>query len=277
MSLILLGLVQGLSEFFPISSSGHLVILKYFLKVDLPGAAFEAFLHFGTILAVIVLFNGEIKKIILSFFGSIRALFQGKKINHIFLNDPFSKFAWLLIISTIPAAIIGYSLNDYFESLFDKPVITSLMLFVTGCIIWVGNKYYKGGNRNVQNMTGMDALFIGFAQAIAIIPGISRSGMTVLAGLSKKFSRDFAAKYSFILSVPIILGATIFKIKEIIFLDVQISMMLLSGITAFISSYGAMRIFLAILKKDKMYYFSYYLWIISAVTFYLIFTTERAM
>ncbi|MCK5767328.1 MAG: undecaprenyl-diphosphate phosphatase [Candidatus Atribacteria bacterium] len=275
MSLILLGLIQGLSEFFPISSSGHLVIAKYLLKIDLPGAAFEAFLHFGTILAVIVLFNHEIKEIIFSFMGSIRAMSQGKKIKNIFKEDPFSKFAWFLIISTIPAAIIGFCFSDYFESLFDKPVITSLMLSVTGTIIWIGSRLYKGGDKNISDINGMDAIFIGFAQTIAIIPGISRSGMTVLAGLSKGFSRDFAARYSFILSVPIILGATLFKIKEIIFLDINFSMMLLSGIAAFVSSYGAMKIFLGILKRDKMYYFSYYLWIISALTFYLTFTTER--
>ena len=275
MSLILLGLIQGLSEFFPISSSGHLVIAKYLLKIDLPGAAFEAFLHFGTILAVIVLFNHEIKEIIFSFMGSLRAMSQGKKIKNIFKDDPFSKFAWFLIISTIPAAIIGFCFSDYFEALFDKPVITSLMLSVTGAIIWIGSRLYKGGNKNISDINGMDAIFVGFAQTIAIIPGISRSGMTVLAGLSKGFSRDFAARYSFILSVPIILGATLFKIKEIIFLDINFFMMLLSGIAAFVSSYGAMKIFLGILKRDKMYYFSYYLWIISALTFYLTFTTER--
>ena len=275
MSLILLGLIQGLSEFFPISSSGHLVIAKYLLKIDLPGAAFEAFLHFGTILAVIVLFNHEIKEIIFSFMGSMRAMSQGKKIKNIFKDDPFSKFAWFLIISTIPAAIIGFCFSDYFEALFDKPVITSLMLSVTGTIIWIGSRLYKGGNKNISDINGMDAIFVGFAQTIAIIPGISRSGMTVLAGLSKGFSRDFAARYSFILSVPIILGATLFKIKEIIFLDINFFMMLLSGIAAFVSSYGAMKIFLSILKRGKMYYFSYYLWIISALTFYLTFTTER--
>ena len=275
MSLILLGLIQGLSEFFPISSSGHLVISKYLLKIDLPGAAFEAFLHFGTILAVIVLFNHEIKEIIFSFMASMRAMSQGKKIKNIFKDDPFSKFAWFLIISTIPAAIIGFCFSDYFEALFDKPVITSLMLSVTGAIIWIGSRLYKGGDKNISDINGMDAIFVGFAQTIAIIPGISRSGMTVLAGLSKGFSRDFAARYSFILSVPIILGATIFKAKEIIFLDIKFSMMLLSGIAAFVSSYGAMKIFLGILKRGKMYYFSYYLWIISALTFYFTYTTER--
>lgn len=276
MSFILLGLVQGLSEFFPISSSGHLVILKNLLKVELPGATFEAYLHFATILAVIYLFNQEIKKLIISFLKSFGALLQGRRIKSIFQDDPFAKYAWFLIISTIPAAVIGLTLNNYFETLFDKPIITSLMLFVTGTILWFGSRVYKGGNKTIQNAKGSDALFVGLAQTVAIVPGISRSGMTVLACLSKGFDKDFAARYSFILSIPIILGATIFKIKDIFFLNVPIYIMLISGIAAFISSYGAMRIFIGILKKGKIYYFSYYLWIISAVTFYLTFLMKRS-
>jgi len=275
MSYIFLGAVQGLSEFFPISSSGHLVILKYLLAIHLPGAAFEAFLHFGTILAVIVLFREEIIKLIVAFSGSIKSMFQGKKIKTIFMEDPFSKFAWFLIISTIPAGIIGYAFNEYFESLFEKPLMTTLMLSVTGVVIWIGNRTYTSGKKNISDINIFNALFVGIAQSVAIIPGISRSGMTVLAGMSQGFERDFAARYSFILSVPIILGATVFKAKEIIFINIQFSTLILSGITAFIFSYGAMKLFIRILKKGKMYYFSYYLWIISAITFYLTMTSER--
>jgi len=268
MALILLGLVQGLSEFFPISSSGHLVILKTLLGVNLPGSAFEAFLHFATILAVIFLFFKEIKEIFLSFFVSLKELSRGKRMKNIFKDHPYAKFAWFLMISTVPGAIIGYTLNDFFEALFEKPITTSIMLSVTGLIIWLGNRRYKGGNKYIERINGLDALFIGFAQSIAIIPGISRSGMTVLACLKKDFEREFAAKYSFILSVPIILGATVFKVKEIFFLDIPFYLMVLSGITAFVSSYGAMRVFIGILKKDKIVYFSYYLWLVSAVTFF---------
>lgn len=275
MLLILLGLVQGLTEFFPISSSGHLVILEHFLDINLPGAAFEAFLHFGTVLAVIILFKNDIKKILLSFLYSFKELSHGEKLDKIFKNNPFSKLSWFLIISSIPAAIIGFSLNNYFEALFDEPIITSFMLSVTGVIIWLGNKIYKGGNKNIVKIDYKDAMIIGLAQAFAIIPGISRSGMTVVAGLSRKMTREFSAKYSFILSVPIILGATAFKLKEIIFLDINFFILLLSGIAATLSSYGAMKIFFGILKKGRMYYFSYYLWFISALTIYITLFTGR--
>ncbi|MBU4227372.1 undecaprenyl-diphosphate phosphatase [bacterium] len=269
MSLILLGIMQGLTEFFPVSSSGHLVIAKYFLKLHLPGAAFEAFLHFGTVVAVIVLFRKEIKELVISFFDSIYKLSHGENISNIFKNNSSSKYAWFLVISTMPAAIIGYTFSSYFEILFGKPIIASFMLTVTGVLLWLGNKYYTGGNKNISEITYKDAIFIGVAQAVAIIPGISRSGLTVIAGLSRNLDREFAARYSFILSVPIILGASMFKMRELSSLNIDLSILILSGLVAAISSYGAMKIFIGLLKNRKIYLFSYYLWIISGLTIWI--------
>jgi len=266
MSLILLGIIQGLTEFFPVSSSGHLVIAKYFLQLKLPGAAFEAFLHFGTVVAVIVLFRKEIKELVISFFNSIYKLSQGENILNIFKNNSSSKLAWFLVISTIPAAIIGYTFSSYFEILFSKPIIASFMLTITGALLWFGNKNYLGGNKNISEITYKDAIIIGLAQAVAIFPGISRSGLTVIAGLSRSLDREFAAKYSFILSVPIILGASMFKMRELSYLNIDLSILILSGLVAAISSYGAMKIFIRLLKNRKIYFFSYYLWILSGLT-----------
>jgi len=269
MSLILLGLIQGLTEFFPVSSSGHLVIAKYFLKLNLPGAAFEAFLHFGTIVAVIVLFRKDIRELVISFFDSIYKLSRGENILNIFKNNSSSKLAWYLAISTIPAAIFGYTFSSYFEILFSKPIIAAFMLTITGALLWFGNKKFVGGSKNVLEITCKDAIIIGIAQALAIFPGISRSGLTVIAGLSRNLDREFAAKYSFILSVPIILGASIFKMREISSLNIDLSILILSGLMAAISSYGAMKIFVALLKNRKIYFFSYYLWIISGLTIWI--------
>ncbi|HEC92977.1 MAG TPA: undecaprenyl-diphosphate phosphatase, partial [Candidatus Atribacteria bacterium] len=149
MELILLGLIQGITEFLPVSSSGHLVIAKYFLKLNLPGAAFEAFLHFGTVLAVIILFKKEIKELFTSLLQSIYKLFKGEKLSSTLEKDLNSKFAWFLIISSVPAAIIGYSFSSYLEILFNKTLITSLMLFITGILLWFGNKNYTEGNKNI--------------------------------------------------------------------------------------------------------------------------------
>lgn len=275
MSLVLLGLIQGLTEFFPVSSSGHLVIAKHFLQLHLPGVAFEAFLHFGTVLAVIVLFRNEIKELVISFFDSIHKLFQGENILNIFKNNSSSKLAWFLVISTIPAAIIGYTFSSYFEMLFSKPMIASFMLAITGVLLWFGNKNYAGGNKNISEITCKDAIFIGLAQAFAIIPGISRSGITVIAGLSRNLDREFAAKYSFILSIPIILGASMYKIKDLSSLNINLFILILSGLVAAISSYGAMKIFIGLLKNRKIYFFSYYLWILSVSTIIIFLTRGR--
>jgi undecaprenyl-diphosphatase len=269
MSLVLLGLIQGLTEFFPVSSSGHLVIAKYFLKLNLPGAAFEAFLHFGTVVAVIILFKKDIKELVISFFDSIYKLSRGENILNILKNNSSSKFAWFLAISTIPAAIIGYTFSSYFEILFSKPMIASLMLTVTGALLWFGNKKFAEGDKNISEITCKDAVFIGLAQAVAIIPGISRSGLTVIAGMSRNLDREFAAKYSFILSVPLILGASMFKMRELSFLNIDLSILILSGLVAAISSYGAMKIFIGLLKNRKIFFFSYYLWIISGLTIWI--------
>lgn len=266
MLVILLGLIQGLTEFFPVSSSGHLVIAEYFLKINLPGVAFEAFVHFGTVLAAIFLFRREIKKLILSFFDSIYEILQRKKLSNIFKNNPFSKFAWYLIISSVPAAIIGYTFNSFFEMCFNKPLIVSFMLIITGIIICYGDKNFINGSKNISEITYKDAIFIGLAQAIAIIPGISRSGLTVFAGLRNNLDREFAAKYSFILSIPIILGATIFKAGELSSLNINLFILILSGLVAAVSSYAAMKVFIRLLKNKKIYFFSYYLWILSTLT-----------
>ena len=140
------------------------------------------------------------------------------------------------------------------------------MLFVTGILLWFGNKNYTEGNKNILEISCKDAIFIGLAQATAIIPGISRSGLTVLAGLQRNLDREFAAKYSFILSVPIILGATIFKIGKLSALNIKLSNLLLSGFIALISGYLAMKLFMRLLKSRKIYFFSYYLWILSIST-----------
>jgi undecaprenyl-diphosphatase len=269
MSLVLLGIIQGLTEFFPVSSSGHLVIAKYFLKLNLPGAAFEAFLHFGTVVAVIVLFRKDIKELVISFFDSIYKLSHGENILTIFKNNLSSKLAWFLVISTIPAAIIGYTFSSYFEILFSKPIIASLMLTITGALLWFGNKKFIGGDKNISETTYKDAIIIGVAQAVAIIPGISRSGLTVITGMSRNLDREFAAKYSFILSVPIILGASMFKIRELSSLNIDLSILILSGLVAAISSYGAMKIFIGLLKNRKIFFFSYYLWIMSGLTIWV--------
>jgi len=270
MSLILLGLIQGLTEFLPVSSSGHLVLAKYFLNLPLPGASFESFLHLASVLAVIIMFKEEIMKLLKSFFSSIQQLFIGEKFSIILMKDRYSKLAWFLIISTIPTALIGYNLEKYIELLFDNILVIPLMLFITGTLLRFSDKHYRKGNKNISNINVRDALFIGLAQAVAIIPGISRSGLTVMAGMQRGLEREFAAKYSFMLSIPIILGAAFFKFEDLGSLNLDFNCLILPGIVTFTSSYWAMRIFIRLLVNQKVSFLSCYLWVLALFTFPLI-------
>ena len=265
MHYVILGLIQGLTEFLPVSSSGHLVITQYLLGLQIPGVAFETFVHFGTLLAVIFLFRNDIKKIFFAFCKSLNKIYNPKKYLYYIRDDLQCKFAWLLVISTMPGALIGYYFNTSFEKLFGNPIVTSLMLILTGFCLFLTDKYLIQGSKKIKEINGIDAIFIGFAQALAIIPGISRSGFTIMMALSRNIDREFAAKYSFILSVPIIIGASIFKVKEIFRLNIDINFLLISGITAFLSGYWAMLFFVTMLTKYRLRLFSYYLWIVGIV------------
>ncbi len=262
---VILGLIQGLTEFLPVSSSGHLVISQYLLGVKIPGTAFEIFVHFGTSLAVIFLFRNEIKKIISSFLQSIEKLFDRQSFINYFRKDNHCKLSWLLIISTIPGAFMGYFFQDTIERMFDSPLFTSFMLIITGLCLFLTDKYFIRGHRTIKEINLIDAIFIGLAQTFAIIPGISRSGFTIMMGLGRRLDRSFAAQYSFLLSIPIILGTSIYKIRAIFQLDINIFILLVSGCAALISGYFAMLFLTNILVKFKLRFFSYYLWIVAMV------------
>lgn len=272
MHYVILGLIQGLTEFLPVSSSGHLVIVQYFLNLEIPGVAFETFVHFGTLLAVVLLFRHDIKTIIISFCKSLNKLYNREIFLEYIRKNPQTKFGWLLLISTIPGALIGYYFNSMFEKLFGNPAITSLMLIITGVCLFFTDKYLTKGNKSIKEITITDAIYIGFAQAFAIIPGISRSGFTIMMALGRNLEREFAAKYSFILSIPIIIGATIFEIEEIFNLKISFELLFFSGLTAFLSGYWAMLFFIKMLVKFKLRIFSYYLWIVGITVLFIYLT-----
>lgn len=268
---VILGVVQGLTEFLPISSSAHLIISQNFLGIEIPGVAFEIFVHLSTSLAVIYLFRKEIKKIISSFIISIL------KLNHLpsFLSfvkeDNDSKFAWLLLVSTMPGALVGYLLQDIIEQMFNNSLFIALMLMTTGICLFFTDKFFTQGTKTIKEINWADAILIGLAQAFAIFPGISRSGFTIMMGLARRLEREFTAQYSFILSIPIIIGASIYKIKEIFQLNMNINICIIfiSGLAAFLFGCLAMRFFIRMLVNFKLRFFSYYLWILAIIVIFL--------
>ena len=248
---IILGIVQGLTEFLPVSSSGHLVLAAEFLNFHEEGVAFEVFVHLGTLLSVLVVFR---KKIIQMLIAPYQIWVKENK------NEDYveaSKWTLFIFIGTIPAAVIGLIFKDEIEGIFSSFELVLAMLFVTGTMM-IGSRFIQNQNKDV---TGIKSVFIGFAQAFAILPGISRSGSTIVTGMLLGIDRSKAAEFSFLLSVPVILGATILKIKDL--LDSQISsneiaMLLIGMVSAFVSGYLAIIWLLDIVKKGKLEWFGLY-------------------
>ena len=207
---IVLGLIQGLTEFFPVSSSGHLVIFPYFFKWEAASIIFAVTLHFATLIALITVLYKDIWLIIKNFFAGIFI----KK----YRKDPNFKLAVYIIISSIPAAAAGYLFNDYVESLFSNPVYAACFLLITAVILvlfeYIGRKNAEKNaarNEDLKKINWLIALFIGIGQAVAILPGISRSGTTISSARIFGIKREEAVRFSFLISIPVILGSFVFE------------------------------------------------------------------
>lgn len=241
---ILLGLVQGLAEFLPISSSGHLVIFEYILGADQASIIFEVFLHFATLLAILIYFKKDILSIKL-------------------------QEAKLIMISTIPAAIIGILFKDQLEAIFGSILIVSLLLIVTGILNLITDRKLvklKGLAKLKQVITTKEigikeALIIGFFQAFAILPGISRSGSTVASGILQNVDRVKAFRFSFLMVIPVILGASILQLIEAINIGVSnfdLINLFVGGLTAFLSGFMSLKVFEYVIKRARLEIFGYY-------------------
>jgi undecaprenyl-diphosphatase len=259
---LLLGIVQGATEFIPVSSSAHLVLVPYLLnwKVDPQVAfAYDVLVHWGTLIAVIIYFRQDLWNYLKS---ALQGISAGKPI-----QNTNSKLAWLLVVGTIPAAIIGYLFADFFEQMFSRPLPASLFLFGTALILTWSEKQSKPG-RTLENMNFWDALTIGLAQAVAIFPGISRSGATISAGLFRGIDKVAAARFSFLLSVPIIFGAGFLPLKELLkmhLLQENLPVLAMGFFSALVSGYLCIDFLLKFLQKRKLYVFAGYCVIFSAV------------
>jgi undecaprenyl-diphosphatase len=253
---IILGLAQGLTEFLPVSSSGHLVLLESLLKVPLTDdITFEVFVHFGTLLSVLVVFRDEIQRIIVAFALGISPFNIGKKF---YRENEYFRLGAGLLLGTIPAAVIGLLFEDDVAQVFADPKLVSVMLVITGLILFLTrlSKPHRG-----KRIGARSAFLIGCAQAIAIIPGISRSGSTISAALFLNHPPALAARFSFLLSVPVIAGATLLKTVHLVRngLDgIHLIPLIVGTLMAFLSGYVAIKVLLAIIQRGKLSSFSFY-------------------
>lgn len=257
---ILLGIIQGLTEFLPISSSGHLVLAEHFLKFQQPNIVFKVILHLGSLFAVLIYFRKEIISILKSLI-----YFRLKDIE----NRNNRKVALYIAITTLVTGVIGFFFKDFLEKTFNMIYIPSVLLLVTGLILMLSDKIEAKQNNSYQ-LGVKNSIFIGLVQTFAILPGISRSGTTIAAGIFSGLKREAAARYSFLISIPAILGANLLKIPEIVNLQSDLIINYLAGsISAFISGYIVIALLIRMVKKQKLKYFSYYCWLIGISTIIL--------
>jgi undecaprenyl-diphosphatase len=208
---IVLGLVQGLTEFLPISSSGHLILIPWLFNwhflLDNPGLnkTFDVALHLGTFVAVLLYFWREVGRLIAAWVRSI---------SRRSLADPEAKLAWLLLVSTIPAGIVGVALESFIEDRLGKPWIIAIAMIVFALFMYAVDHIARL-DRDIESVSWLGALLIGCAQALALCPGVSRSGVTMMAGLLLRLDRESAARYSFLLTIPVIGGAALYKALEV--------------------------------------------------------------
>ncbi len=254
---IILGLVQGLTEFLPISSSGHLVIGQHLLNFEGPNLTFDIVLHMGSLLAVLVYFRRDIQKVMRS------ALGKG--------DASWNKVAWLILWGTIPTGLIGFFFKEPLEGLFESVRVVAIMLFVTGLLLFASDRIRKT-DRPLFGIRVLDALLIGVVQGLSIIPGISRSGSTIATGLFLKIDGNAAARFSFLLSIPAILGAVALEGKNILGHAVNGSgVEFLSGfVAAAISGWLAIKILMEVLKRKRLWIFAIYCWLVAGWTFFFI-------
>ncbi len=244
---IILGLIQGITEPLPISSSGHLEILQEFMKLDNSDLTYEVFLNFGSLIAIVILYRKLLKKIFSNTFKYVKT----KEVQY--KND--FKYFYLIFFASIPAALIGFLFEDLIEKYFTNSFTTGAMLLVTALFLFLIRNF--NGERGIEDMKISDALTIGLAQSVALLPGISRSGSTIVGSMFKNLKREVAFDFSFLMYIPISLGVFASKVDEISF-DSNGLKMILGTIIATVVTFFATKWFKNLVVNGKIVYFSYY-------------------
>ncbi|MCR5145679.1 MAG: undecaprenyl-diphosphate phosphatase [Lachnospiraceae bacterium] len=270
---IIMGLIQGLTEFLPVSSSGHLALFKILFGIESEtGLFFDILLHVGTLCAIFIAFYKDIFAmlrqgfalvfdVICNFFIFIINIFsKDKKCYRKVINNSYRKFVLLVLVSTIPTAIIGLLFDDYIEQASTILIVPAVCLIVTGILLFISDKITNTYKTPKTTSTG-NALFIGICQGFATLPGLSRSGTTITACLACGFNRKYAVKYSFIMSIPAILGAAILEIKDVAISEIptnEIINYLVGMVVAAVVGFICIKAMLLIVRKQKFKFFSIY-------------------
>lgn len=256
-SVLLLGLLQGVTEFLPVSSSGHLVLAQSFISgFSQPGSLLDVALHLGTLGSVCAYFRRDIVLLATSCFSTEHPQAITSR-----------RFLWLLVVGSVPTMLIGLTFNDQFEALFSNPQVAGLALLVTGTLLFVTDRI-SGQGRALAEMQVRDAVLIGIAQGCAIVPGISRTGTTITAGVLLGLERDLLVRYSFLLSVPVIGGAFLLQLLlhwEEVVSKVDVLAYALGTLVAAGVGYATIPLLIRMTRSQRLSPFAYYCWAIGGV------------
>ena len=265
---VIMGLVQGIAEFLPISSSGHLAIAGELLgaTTDIP-EFFDVLLHLGTLIAVFAFYWSDILDMIREFIAGVQDLAHYKTPVPV---PPARRLILLLIVATLPLVLV-LPIKDYIERMNSNMFFVALALIMTGCLLFLSDRVRKG-RKNERTASLVDALLIGLAQAVATCPGISRSGTTITAGCIVGLDRRFAVRFSFLMSIPAVLGANLLSLLDVMETGVnwpEVPVYLLGVAVAAVSGYACLRLLKLIAEKGRFGWFAYYCWGIGLVTMLL--------
>lgn len=279
---IVMGLVQGLAEFLPVSSSGHLAIFKYILGIDLEaggGLVFDVMLHFGTLVAIFIAFWKDIKKLVIEGFAILGAwftngarfvtnLFQKEKKEYVkVVTSAYRKFVLLVIVSTIPTGIMGILFKDLIEKASATLIVPGLCLILTSILLTLAD-HAEEGHKRPNQISYKEAGLVGIAQGFATLPGLSRSGTTITACLRLGFDKNFAVKYSFIMSIPAVLGACVLELKDFSMAGLETAVLvnyIIGTIVAAVVGYICIKTMLVVVRGKKFKGFAYYCLVAGAV------------
>jgi undecaprenyl-diphosphatase len=263
---ILLGTVQGLTEFLPVSSSGHLVLLQSLFGMEEPDLFFDVSVHVGTLVAVCLFFWTDLRRIGGTLFSTSTWQYGDRRQR--WKQMPEMRLLGLICVGSIPTVLLGLVFRPLAATLFASVRIVGVMLFITGILLWFTRGVQKKG-RGTAELTVWDGLCVGLMQGLAILPGISRSGSTIAVGLFKGLDRETAARYSFLLSIPAIVGAMALQLAETQLKGIPLGPTLLGTCAAAAVGYGALKTLIGLVKKGELYLFSFYCWLLGGVALWV--------
>ena len=260
---LFLGFIQGITEFLPVSSSGHLVIFQNIFGLKEPNLFFDVALHFGTLLAVLIVLKKEVFSLLKGLLSFSVHIFKGRKNELVEQDKAMARLAGLIIVGLVPTALLGFFFRSIIEVLFNSLLVVGCMLLITGIILWT-TRMTGEGHKDTGNLSILDAILIGFVQGLSIAPGISRSGSTIAFGLFRKVKKSAAVRFSFLLSIPAILGAMVLEWENPLLQQGELLNVLAGTVVAAIAGYICLKLLIRMVQKGHLYYFSPYCWAVGS-------------